>query len=83
MADFTARANINNASSASFTVTNVIEEKAGRVIGSKRISDLKAGVGAFIDQWASEVNGSAEDKAAEVEEADPDAELKARLAELG
>ena len=35
--------------------------KAGRVIGAKRVSDLKAAIGEKIDAWADEVNGQLED----------------------
>lgn len=55
-----------------------IAEKVGRVLGAKRVSDLKASLGNAIDEWAKTVNGDAavEEKAEEIEE------LTAQLDEL-
>lgn len=60
--------------------------KAGRVIGAKRVSDLKSSLGAAIDAWAETVNGdlASTEKAEEVTELiEPEVEEKAdELTEL-
>lgn len=66
-------------SSNGFTVSNIAGpgEKAGRVIGSKRVSDLKAAIDVAVDSWAQQVNGDAE------EASTPDSDgAKHELAEL-
>jgi hypothetical protein len=55
------------------------EEKAGRVIGAKRVSDLKTRMAEVLDAWAGEVNGDL--AAGKAEEAEQDAEAAAKAAE--
>jgi HK97 family phage prohead protease len=58
-----AEGNSTVATSNSITITFDEEttkalQKAGRVIGAKRVSDLKTALGAAVETWAAEVNGA-------------------------
>lgn len=71
-------------------VLDEVGTKAGRVIGSKRVADLKASISSSIDEWATAVNGDLADgadttKADDTINPDTDTEIariKARLDEL-